>query len=698
MNQTILGLPFFEKNDISIHPKSRTLKLPNLTLQLTEKIHTNGKISAVSSKKNHFLRNNSSLSINPNTTEIVQCSFPNCSYPDGTVAIIEPHAKFENQTGLCVTSALITLKAKQDVSLAILNVLPHKVTVQKNSVIARITILTPKQAEYLQPINPQLLSNYFNQNINALIQDSEIKVSPSTDELWFPTPENCSNPEILTGIEKCIYDEIVQLKKEEKLDPISNALDKQKFLAQFPWKNSVFNSEQRRTVENLLLDYHHIFARHRLDIGKNDDFKVKLTPEHDEPMYTQGPPTPIHYRDEVLVELALLQYWGVITTLKYSKYSSPIFAVRKPSGKLRLLVDLRRINHLIRHDYDNHNFPIATLADVSAHLAGKKFFAKLDCSQAYHVLQMADPLSVQLLSFNFLSRTFAYLRLAQGLSRSVSAFSSFMRKYLYPCIVADQCFQYVDDLGTTANTFDEFINNLKAIFVCIEKAGLKFTPSKCEFGLKEMTFLGNTITNEGMQPDKKKVTDFLSTLKVPKTPKQIRRFIGFFQYFRAFIPKLGEKLLPFYKLLRQENETVLTDEHHKQIETLRKDLEQACTLSLRLPKANAQYVILTDASFYAAGYVLMIEDYITDQSGKTYKTYVPVSFGSKIFTPTYLKLFIYAKEFLAVHFAFDTFAHILWGSTKPVLVLTDNRSLTRFFQAKTIPSSLWTCVDHVFEF
>ena len=698
MNQTILGLPFFEKNDISIHPKSRTLKLPNLTLQLTEKIHTNGKISAVSSKKNHFLRNNSSLSINPNTTEIVQCSFPNCSYPDGTVAIIEPHAKLENQTGLCVTSALITLEAKRDVSLAILNVLPHKVTVQKNSVIARITILTPKQAEYLQPINPQLLSNYFNQNINALIQDSEIKVSPSTDELWFPTPENCSNPETLTGVEKRIYDEIVQLKKEEKLDPISNALDKQKFLAQFPWKNSVFNSEQRRTVENLLLDYHHIFARHRLDIGKNDDLKVKLTPEHDEPMYTQGPPTPIHYRDEVLVELALLQYWGVITTLKYSKYSSPIFSVRKPSGKLRLLVDLRRINHLVRHDYDNHNFPIATLADVSAHLAGKKFFAKLDCSQAYHVLQMADPLSVQLLSFNFLSRTFAYLRLAQGLSRSVSAFSSFMRKYLYPCIVADQCFQYVDDLGTAANTFDEFINNLKAIFVCIEKAGLKFTPSKCEFGLKEMTFLGNTITNEGMQPDKKKVTDFLSTLKVPKTPKQIRRFIGFFQYFRAFIPKLGEKLLPFYKLLRQENETVLTDEHQKQIETLRKDLEQACTLSLRLPKANAQYVILTDASFYAAGYVLMIEDYIADQSGKTYKTYVPVSFGSKIFTPTYLKLSIHAKEFLAVHFAFDTFAHILWGSTKPVLVLTDNRSLTRFFQAKTIPSSLWTCVDHVLNF
>ena len=39
MNQTILGLPFFEENDILIQPKSRTLKLPNTALQLRERIH-----------------------------------------------------------------------------------------------------------------------------------------------------------------------------------------------------------------------------------------------------------------------------------------------------------------------------------------------------------------------------------------------------------------------------------------------------------------------------------------------------------------------------------------------------------------------------------------------------------------------------------------------------------------------------------
>ena len=50
---------------------------------------------------------------------------------------------------------------------------------------------------------------------------------------------------------------------------------------------------------------------------------------------------------------------------------------------------------------------------------------------------MADQRSMEMLAFNFASRTFAYKRLAQGLSRSVSAFSSFMREYLDPVVKAD---------------------------------------------------------------------------------------------------------------------------------------------------------------------------------------------------------------------------------------------------------------------
>ena len=53
-------------------------------------------------------------------------------------------------------------------------------------------------------------------------------------------------------------------------------------------------------------------------------------------------------------------------------------------------MDHRKINTLIADDYSNNNHPVSTLSDAAQHLAGKPLFCKLDCSQAYHCLQMAD--------------------------------------------------------------------------------------------------------------------------------------------------------------------------------------------------------------------------------------------------------------------------------------------------------------------
>ena len=196
----------------------------------------------------------------------------------------------------------------------------------------------------------------------------------------------------------------------------------------FDWNDTTLNPEEQKQVEEILIEFHDIFARHRFEIGTNREFKVKLTPNDDRPAYSQSLPTPINLKDDITVELALLHKYGIITTLPFSKYASPIFAQRKPYGRLRLLVDLKKINNLITEDYFNNNPPVSKLSDAVQQLAGKKLFCKLDCSQAYHCLQMADYQSIQMLAFNFASRTFAYRRLAQGLSRSLSAFSSFMRE------------------------------------------------------------------------------------------------------------------------------------------------------------------------------------------------------------------------------------------------------------------------------
>ena len=347
-----------------------------------------------------------------------------------------------------------------------------------------------------------------------------------------------------------ILNELREPEQLEKINPLENTNSRNQFLSIFDWTDSTLQPEAKQAVENLPLEFHDIFARHRFDIGINTDFKVQLTPLDNRPAYSQNFPAPINLKDNILVELAILHKYGIITTLPFSKYASPIFAQRKPNGKLRLLVEFRKIKTLIGDDYINNNHPVSTLTDAAQHVAGKNLFCKLDCSQAYHCLQMADQQSIELLAFNFASRTFAYRRLAQGLSRSLSAFSSFIRKYLDSVIKTDQCAQYVDDIGIAANTPEQLIKNLRAVFHCLRKAGLKLSMGICLFGVQEVDFLGRTITTKGVAAQKQKFAKFLEKVKIPRSKKALQRYIGFLNYYRKYIPRLEERLTPFFQLLK----------------------------------------------------------------------------------------------------------------------------------------------------
>ena len=64
--------------------------------------------------------------------------------------------------------------------------------------------------------------------------------------------------------------------------------------------------------------------------------------------------------------------YDIITTLPFSKNASPIFAQRKPNGKLRLLVVLKKINALTSDECINNNHPVSTTSDAAEHLGGRK--------------------------------------------------------------------------------------------------------------------------------------------------------------------------------------------------------------------------------------------------------------------------------------------------------------------------------------
>ena len=273
-----------------------------------------------------------------------------------------------------------------------------------------------------------------------------------------------------------------------------------------------------------------------------------------------------------------------------------------------------------------------------------------------------------------------------------------MREYLEPVVKADECAQYVDDIGIAANNATDLTRNIRAVFKCIRQAGLKLTIEKCHFGVRQVEFLGRTISPEGISPQARKIQNFLAKLRFPKSKKALQRYLGFVNYYGNYIPRMAEKLNPFHKLLKTEVPINITSDMKETFDSVNTALSNACELALKQPIPGKQLVLMTDASFRSAGYALMIEDNPDQKIQSKRKTYAPVAFGSKIFSPAQLKMSIYSKEFLAIYMAFLEFAQILWEATKPTIVLTDNKSVTRFFQTKAIPPALWNACDYVLQF
>ena len=135
----------------------------------------------------------------------------------------------------------------------------------------------------------------------------------------------------------------------------------------------------------------------------------------------------------------------------------------KSSCKLRILIDLRRVNHILSHDYLN-SCSYSNVTNATNHFAGKSLFCKQDCSQAYHCVQMTGDFSVQLLPFDFASRTIAYNCLAQDLNKSLTGISSIVKQYRDLCLAVNVFTQFLDDIAAEVNNFDETISSRRNFF------------------------------------------------------------------------------------------------------------------------------------------------------------------------------------------------------------------------------------------
>ena len=185
--------------------------------------------------------------------------------------------------------------------------------------------------------------------------------------------------------------------------------------------------------------------------------------------------------------------------------------------------------------------------------------------------------------------------------------------------------------------------------------------------------------------------------KIPKIQKSLTEIPWLLNYYRNYIPRLSEKLAPFFQLLKKDENVLVATELIKEFNEINSDLDKCSQLALKQPLPNKPLVLMTDASF-----TLRVRySYRGRPKSKIHfcqEIICPHRLWNKTSTPSQLKMSINAKEFLAIYYAFKEFGHIVWGTPNLITILTDNKSVTRFFQTKIKPPTLWNACDYVIQF
>ncbi|GJW32772.1 putative reverse transcriptase domain-containing protein [Tanacetum coccineum] len=179
-------------------------------------------------------------------------------------------------------------------------------------------------------------------------------------------------------------------------------------------------------------------------------------------------------------------------------------------------------------------------------------------------------------------------------------------------------------------------------------------------------FLGHVINGNGFHVDPSK-TKAVKNLKAPRTPTEVRSFLGLVGYYRRFIENFS-KIAKSLTILTQKSKTFnWGEEHEYAFQTLKDKLCNA--LVLALPDGSEDFVVYCDASGIGLGCVLM-------QRGKV------IAYASRQLKIHENNYTTHDLELGAIVFALKIWRHYLYG-TKSV-IYTDHKSLQHIFSQKEL--------------
>ncbi|XP_055522549.1 uncharacterized protein K02A2.6-like [Wyeomyia smithii] len=376
------------------------------------------------------------------------------------------------------------------------------------------------------------------------------------------------------------------------------------------------------------------------------------------------PKRPVAYAMERLVEdeLFRLQTLGILRKVDLSDWASPIVAVRKPNGTVRICADFSTgLNSVL----EPNQYPLPLPEDIFAKMANCRIFSHIDLSDAYLQVEV-DPVSQPLLTINTHKGLFQFTRLSPGIKSAPGAFQQLMDTML---AVLNCTVGYLDDILVGGRNEEEHRRNLQLTLARLKEYGFTVRIEKCSFGMQQVKYLGQLLDGKGIRPDPDKTAAIVS-MPPPHDVSTLRSYLGAVNCHGKYVNEMRTLRHPMDQLLKAGAKFEWTPACQASFDRFQEILQSPLLLTHYNPKLGI--IVSADASAFGLG--ARIAHKLPDG---TVKAICHVSRSLTSAEGHYSQI---EKEGLSLVFAVTRFHRMLFG--RKFILETDHKPLLAIFGSK----------------
>nr|AAM00949.1 Putative retroelement [Oryza sativa Japonica Group]AAP52913.1 retrotransposon protein, putative, Ty3-gypsy subclass [Oryza sativa Japonica Group] len=323
-------------------------------------------------------------------------------------------------------------------------------------------------------------------------------------------------------------------------------------------------------------------------------------------------------KDAIKEELTKLLAAGFIKEVLHPDWLANPVLVRKKTGQWRMCVDYTDLNKSCPKD----PFGLPRIDQVVDSTAGCELLSFLDCYSGYHQIRLKES---DCLKTSFITPfgAYCYVTMPFGLKNAGATYQRMIQRF-FSTQIGRNVEAYVDDVVVKTKQKGDLISDLEETFVSIRAFRMKLNPEKCTFGVPSGKLLGFMVSHRGIQANPEKVTAILN-MKPPSTQKDVQKLTGCMAALSRFVSRLGERGMPFFKLLKKTDNFQWGPEAQKAFEDFKKLLTEPPVLAS--PHPQEPLLLYVSATSQVVSTVLVVE---REEECHVQKVQRPIYFVSEV--------------------------------------------------------------------